>query len=40
MTTVDIDLGKYQLGWADSEADYIFKPKKGLNEEIIREMSA
>ena len=39
MTTVDIDLGKYSLGWADSEADYIFKPKKGLNEEIIREMS-
>ena len=39
MTTVDIDLGKYALGWADTE-DYVFKPKKGLNEEIIREMSA
>jgi Fe-S cluster assembly protein SufB len=39
MATVDIDLGKYALGWADEE-DYVFKPKKGLNEEIIREMSA
>jgi len=40
MATVDIDLGAYQLGWHDKEDDYIFKPKKGLNEEIIREMSA
>ncbi len=40
MTTSDIgiDLGKYQLGWSDEE-DYVFKPKKGLNEEILREMS-
>jgi hypothetical protein len=38
MTTVDIDLGKYALGWSDAE-DYAFKPQKGLNEEIIREMS-
>jgi Fe-S cluster assembly scaffold protein SufB len=35
----DIDLGRYQLGWSDEE-DYVFKPKKGLNEEIVREMSA
>ncbi len=39
MTTVDIDLGGYQLGWSDEE-DYVFKPEKGLNEEIIRQMSA
>ncbi len=39
MTKVDIDIGKYQLGWSDVE-DYVFKPKKGLNESIIREMSA
>jgi Fe-S cluster assembly protein SufB len=38
MSTVDIDLGKYALGWSDAE-DYAFKPQKGLNEEIIREMS-
>ncbi len=39
MATVDIDLGAYQLGWHDSEEDYVFKPQKGLNEDIIREMS-
>ena len=39
MAKVDIDIGKYQLGWSDVE-DYVFKPKKGLNEAIIREMSA
>ena len=35
---VAIDLGKYELGWSDEE-DYVFKPKRGLNEDIIREMS-
>jgi Fe-S cluster assembly protein SufB len=39
MATVDLDLGRYQLGWSDAE-DYVFKPKKGLNEDIVREMSA
>jgi Fe-S cluster assembly protein SufB len=39
VTTVDIDLGSYQLGWSDEE-DYVFKPEKGLTEELIREMSA
>jgi Fe-S cluster assembly protein SufB len=34
-----IDLGRYQLGWHDEE-NYVFKPKKGLNEEVLREMSA
>ncbi|MCY3585371.1 MAG: Fe-S cluster assembly protein SufB [Acidimicrobiaceae bacterium] len=34
-----MDLGKYKLGWSDEE-DYVFKPRKGLDEEIIREMSA
>jgi len=38
MTTVDIDLGSYQLGWSDEE-DYVFKPEKGLDEELIRTMS-
>ncbi|HVB00451.1 MAG TPA: Fe-S cluster assembly protein SufB, partial [Acidimicrobiales bacterium] len=36
--TKELDLGKYSLGWSDEE-DYVFKPRKGLNEEIIREMS-
>ena len=39
MTSTDLDLGKYKLGWSDEE-DYVFKPKKGLNESIVREMSA
>ena len=39
MTTVDIDLGGYQLGWADEE-DYVFKPERGLSEDILRQMSA
>jgi len=38
-TTVDIDLGSYQLGWHDEE-DYVFKPRKGLDEDLIREISA
>ena len=36
--TVDLDLGKYRLGWSDAE-DYVFKPQKGLSPEIIRQMS-
>ena len=39
MTTVDIDLGAYKLGWSDPEDEYVFKPEKGLSEDIIREMS-
>jgi Fe-S cluster assembly protein SufB len=39
MAIQDLDLGKYQLGWSDKE-DYVFKPKKGINEAIVREMSA
>ena len=39
MAIDDLDLGKYQLGWSDEE-DYVFKPRKGLSEEIVREMSA
>jgi len=39
VATVDIDLGAYKLGWRDSEDDYVFKPQKGLSEDIIRQMS-
>ena len=38
VTGDNLDLGKYQLGWADEE-DYVFKPKKGLNLDIVKEMS-
>ena len=26
--SIDLDLGKYKLGWSDAE-DYVFKPKRG-----------
>ena len=39
MAVSGIDLGKYKLGWSDSTDDYAFIPKKGLNEEIVREIS-
>src|SRR5579863_1485865 len=35
----DLDLGRYKLGWSDVEDYYVFKPKKGISEEMIREMS-
>jgi Fe-S cluster assembly protein SufB len=38
MAVADLDLGRYKLGWADEE-NYVFKPKKGLSEDIVREMS-
>ena len=38
-TDIGVDLGGYQLGWSDEE-DYVFKPRKGLEEGIVREMSA
>ena len=36
--SVDLDLSKYSLGWSDEE-QYVFKPKRGLNEDIVQEMS-
>jgi Fe-S cluster assembly protein SufB len=38
MTTTDLDLGRYKLGWSDVE-DYVFKPAKGLNEDTVRDIS-
>ena len=38
MAIQDLDLSRYKLGWSDAE-DYVFKPKKGLSEAIVREMS-
>jgi Fe-S cluster assembly protein SufB len=39
VATVDLDLGAYQLGWRD-DIEYAFTPRKGLDEDVIREMSA
>jgi Fe-S cluster assembly protein SufB len=33
-----IDLGKYKLGWHDTE-QYVNTPKKGLNEDVVRDIS-
>ena len=31
MTTFDLDLSKYSLGWSDDNVEYAFKPHKGLD---------
>ena len=36
--SLDLDLSKYQLGWHD-DVDYVFKPRKGLDEALLTEMS-
>ena len=35
---IGIDLSRYALGWSDEE-DYAYKPTKGLNENLIQEIS-
>jgi len=37
-SAADLDLGRYSLGWSDAE-DYVFKPKRGLDEDIVKDMS-
>ena len=37
-TEIDLDLSRYKLGWSDAE-DYVFKPRKGINEAMVREIS-
>ena len=38
MTIENLDFSRYQLGWSDEQIP-VFKPKKGINEAIVREMS-
>ncbi len=38
MATVDIDLGRYDLGWHD-EVELAFEPRKGLDEDVVRMIS-
>jgi len=33
-----IDLGKYKLGWHDTQS-YVNEPKKGLNEDVVQDIS-
>src|SRR5919197_671949 len=39
MATTDLDLGRYKLGWSDADIEYAFAPKKGLSEDVVREIS-
>ena len=38
MSIDNLDFSRYQLGWSDEQIP-VFKPKKGINEAIVREMS-
>jgi len=38
MATTDLDLGRYKLGWSDT-VDYAFTPRKGLDADVVREIS-
>jgi Fe-S cluster assembly protein SufB len=38
MTVEKLDFSRYDLGWSDDTLP-VFKPKKGINEAIVREMS-
>src|SRR5215211_9309441 len=38
MTTFDLDLTKYQLGWSD-EVEYAFAPEKGINQGVVDQIS-
>ena len=41
MTTtsnIGVDLSNYALGWSDEE-DYVFKPRRGLDSDLVREIS-
>ncbi|HEX3541398.1 MAG TPA: Fe-S cluster assembly protein SufB [Acidimicrobiales bacterium] len=39
MATTELDLGRYKLGWSDVDDYYVFKPKRGINTDIVKEMS-
>jgi len=38
MTSFDLDLSKYSLGWSD-DVEYAFTPEKGLNERVVDQIS-
>jgi FeS assembly protein SufB len=39
MTTFDLDLSKYSLGWSDDNVEYAFKPHKGLDGAVVDQIS-
>ena len=38
MTSFDLDLSKYSLGWSD-DVEYAFTPEKGLNNRVVEQIS-
>ena len=38
MSTFDLDLSKYQLGWSDN-VEYAFQPAKGLDDGVVEQIS-
>jgi len=36
----DVGVGDYQFGFHDPTDDYVFKSRKGIDVEIVREISA
>ncbi len=38
MTSFDLDLSKYNLGWSD-EVEYAFTPQKGLDRSVVEQIS-
>ena len=38
MAVSGIDLGKYKLGWHDTES-YVYGPGRALNEMVVRDIS-
>jgi Fe-S cluster assembly protein SufB len=39
MTSFDLDLSKYQLGWSDADVEYAFTPHKGLDQGVVDQIA-
>src|SRR3954454_16823167 len=39
MTTFDLDLSKYNLGWSDADVEYAFQPHKALDQAVVDQIS-
>ena len=39
MTSFDLDLSKYDLGWNDEGVEYAFEPEKGINPGVVEQIS-
>jgi Fe-S cluster assembly protein SufB len=39
MTSFDLDLSKYSLGWSDADVEYAFEPKKGIDAGVVDQIS-